>query len=555
MSRPRASLGVKLFAGVFGTIVVVFLSFSYFSAQETSEAWEQSFEQQATQTTAVIERVLRQGMLLGKKESVHAAMRDVATAPGIEVVRIYDKQGVVRFSTNEGEIGTRAARNDEVCAICHGEHFRTARLESFTRTLRDRGVPIMGQARLIRNGAQCAGTGCHEPPDKKEYLGVMDFQTSMIAVEQANLDAQRSTAWAAVVMAITGGIVTMFLIFRLVRRPILELVRGTREVAAGNLETRLHLEQSAEAYELARAFNQMAGDLSRARERSEKWEENLARAIDEKTAELAAAHRRMLHMEKMASLGKLAATVAHELNNPLAGIVVYAKLLARDLKEPELPESEKKETLRYVEVVRQESSRCGDIVRNLLSFARQSKNVFAEHGLNTIVDRSMMTVQHLMKTNSIECRVGTIDGDDRLFCDQNELQQALVALLVNAAEAMPNGGELRIDLTGEADTIVVDVADTGVGIPPEILPEIFEPFVSTKGDEKGVGLGLSVVYGIVRRHEGSIDVESEPGKGTTFRVTLPRRPTGDAGATAASSSDTARRASEPRINFGRGALS
>jgi two-component system NtrC family sensor kinase len=531
MRTPRTPIGLTLFLGLFGSIAVVFLAFSYFSAQRTSEAWESSFEEHANQTTAVIERVLRQSMLLRNKDAVHAALRDVATTPGIRAVRIYDKTGVVRFSTDAREIGTKVERTGEVCVICHGAHFRAARAESFTRTLRDgSGAPIMAQARVVRNAGQCAGSTCHKSPDDKAFLGVMDFQTSMAAIEQANLGARRTTAWAAVVMAIAGGLATLLFIWRFVRRPIVRLVRGTRDVAAGKLDTRLELGESVEFHELSRAFNQMTHDLSIARDRAHEWEASLAHAVEVKTAELEAAQRRMIHMEKMASLGKLSAMVAHEINNPLAGILVYAKLLQKDLSATELSADERKEALRYVDVVRRESTRCGEIVRNLLSFARQSKNVFAEHGLNAIVDRSLMTVQHLMKNNAIECHVEPL-ADDRLTCDANELQQAFVALLVNAAEAMPSGGELWIRGETRPDSIVASVTDTGIGIPKDVLPYIFEPFVSTKGDEKGVGLGLAAVYGILRRHDATIEVQSEVGKGTTFRMTIPRRPASETRAT------------------------
>jgi two-component system NtrC family sensor kinase len=525
---PRLSVGVKLFLGLFSAIAVVFFAFSYFTARSTSDAWAQSFDEHATQTTAVTERVLRQGMLFRNKEAVHAALRDLASAPGIKSIRIYDKNGVIRFSTDERELGTHVAKSAEVCVICHGAPFRAARDESFSRVLRDSGpgaVPVMGQARVIKNGVSCAGDKCHASPEKKAYLGVMDFQTSMAAVERANDVAKTNTAYAAVVMALAGGLATFLMIWRFVRRPVVELVGGTRAVAAGKLETRLKLGHSVEFHEIAQAFNQMTSDLGVARERQQKWEESLAQAIEIKTAELATAHRRMAHMEKMASLGKLAAMVAHEINNPLAGILVYAKLLLRGLGTANVSEEERTESLRYIEVIRQESTRCGEIVKNLLSFARQSRTPFAEHSLAVILDRSIMTVQHLLKTKSIECTVEPLAGDDTVLCDANEIQQALVALLVNAVEAMPNGGALRISLTPKGDDhVVIAVADTGVGIAPEVLPEIFEPFFSTKGDEKGVGLGLAAVYGIVRRHEATIDVESEVGEGATFRITLPRRP-------------------------------
>ncbi len=521
----RVSIGVKLFVGLFSAIVVVFFAFSYFTARTTSDAWTRSFDDQATQTTAVIERVLRQGMLLNNKETVHATMRELANAPGVRAIRIYDKKGVIRFSTDERELGTRVARSSEICVVCHGEDFRDARDESASRVLRTDVGPVTAQARLIKNASQCTGADCHVPPERKAFLGVMDFQTSMVAVEQANTAARTNTAYAAIVMAIVGGLANFFLIWTFVRRPVRRLVEGMSAVAAGNLETRLELEHSVEFHYIAQAFNHMTCDLAAALQRQRMWEESLAQAIEAKTSQLAIAHRHMAHMQKMASLGKLAAMVAHEINNPLAGILVYAKLLLRGLGSENVSEEERKEALRYVEVVRQESARCGETVKGLLSFARQSRDVFTEQSLGSIVDRSVMTVQHLFKSNSIDCKIEMLVADERVECDPNEIQQALVALLVNAAEAMPHGGELRIRAAaGDDEHVVLSVTDSGVGIAADVLPEIFEPFFSTKGDEKGVGLGLAAVYGIVRRHEATIDVESEVGKGATFRITLPRRP-------------------------------
>ncbi len=524
MKRSRTSIGVNLFFGIFGSVVVVFLAFSFLSSRRAEDAWESSFEQHAGQTTAVIERVLRQGMLLKKKEAVHAALRDVSTAPGIRSIRIYDKYGEVKFSTDTHDLKTKIKQSAELCVLCHDTPFGRAKEQSKTRTLRDpSGALVMGQARMIKNSSQCAGADCHAPPEQREYLGVMDFQMSMAVIEQGTKSARRGTFYAAGLMALVGGLATYLSIWRFVQRPVRRLVDGTRKVAAGDLGVRVEVDRGRELQVLAESFNQMSAELAAARARSEQWEEELAAAIARKTRELGAAQRHIVHMEKMASLGKLAATVAHELNNPLGGILVYAKLIQRELPKADLPEKDKEEILRYVEVVRSESARCGDIVKNLLTFARQSKNVFAEHNLNPIIDRSLMTVQHLLKSNGIEHSVEHVAGDDRLTCDANEIQQALVALLVNAAEAMPSGGQLRVEAEASADDLTISITDTGVGIPPEVLPEIFEPFVSTKGD-KGVGLGLAVVYGIIRRHEADIDVSSKPGAGTTFRITLPRHP-------------------------------
>jgi two-component system NtrC family sensor kinase len=527
MRRLFASLGVRLFFWIFALMVVVLAAFAYLSIDRTTNAWMLSFEQQTAQTTAVIERAVRYGMLLNRKEDVHATLRNIAKEPGINAIRIYDKSGATIFSTRPEEIGRRVDRNAEACVVCHrpGEP-PTAVLntEARTRTFRDaNGNLILGRIHPIPNEPQCSSAPCHAHPAEKSILGVLDLKMNIDVVDQSKRRAEQTLLHATLLMALVWGGAVALVIWRFVRRPVRDLAEGTRRIAAGELDTRIELNKTGEMGELAEAFNKMTEDLARAREQEKQWEDELEAAVRRKTEELSRAQSQMVHMEKMASLGKLAATVAHELNNPLAGILVYAKLVARDLGSGELSAESRAEMLRHLQAISQESSRCGDIVRNLLTFARQSKPNFAEHHFNEVIERSLMTVQHLIKLGGVTSSVHLIEGDDVVDGDANQLQQALVALLVNAVEAMRSGGELGIRALGRDHEVEVEISDTGVGISPDVLPNIYEPFVSTKGDEKGVGLGLAVAYGIIRRHEGTISVESEVGAGTTFRVVLPRQ--------------------------------
>jgi two-component system, NtrC family, sensor kinase len=297
-------------------------------------------------------------------------------------------------------------------------------------------------------------------------------------------------------------------------------------VAAGDLQTTVPVSSSDEIGAMGAAWNAMTSEVRRARQELEGWNRTLEQRVEEKTAELARAHQRMLVVEKMASLGKLAAVVAHEINNPLAGIRTYAKLLKRRLADPGDPA----ETGRILDVIGDEAGRCGDIVRNLLLFSRASPARFAEEDVAPLLERCRVLLRHQAEMLGIELRV---EGDGplpRVVCDGSQVQQMILALAMNGLEATPSGGRVIIGARPEGDDgVVLTVADTGCGIPSDIQGRIFEPFFTTKEQGKGVGLGLAVVYGIVARHHGQIDVVSQAGAGTVFTVHLPTRPPAEAG--------------------------
>jgi two-component system NtrC family sensor kinase len=292
-------------------------------------------------------------------------------------------------------------------------------------------------------------------------------------------------------------------------------------VTTGDLETRVAVTSSDEIGAMATSWNAMTDELARARGALQEWNETLERRVEEKTAELQRTHDRMLLVERMASLGKLAAVVAHEINNPLAGIRTYARLLRRRFAGSADPETD-----RILQVVDVESGRCGDIVRNLLAFSRSMPARFADEDLAPILDRCALLLRHQAELLGITLSFEATPGLPRLRCDASQVQQLVLALAMNALEATPAGG--RVTMGARSDEgepgVVIEVSDTGCGIAEEVRERIFEPFFTTKAAGKGVGLGLAVVYGIVSRHRGQIDVQSTVGVGTTFTVRLPLQP-------------------------------
>jgi two-component system NtrC family sensor kinase len=223
----------------------------------------------------------------------------------------------------------------------------------------------------------------------------------------------------------------------------------------------------------------------------------------------------------MASIGKLAATVAHEINNPLFGILTYARLVSRALLKHEIPGRD--EMAEQLQTIERESKRCGDLVKNLLTFSRQAPIHREPNDLNTVVHRAVLLVKHKLEMQNIELEESLAKDMPPVHCDANQVQQVVLVLMVNASEAMPKGGKLEVttEFDAAAEQGAVRVKDTGSGIPEELLPRIFDPFFTTKEDQNRTGLGLAVAHSIVEQHGGEISVRSAPGEGTEFRVALP----------------------------------
>jgi len=528
----RGSLGITLFLWLFGVVLAAFTAYAYWSARNTAGEWRETIEAGALRSSELIKKSTHYGMLLNRKEDVHQIIRTTAEAPGVLGVRIYDKEGRIIYSADDSEIGHRVDLEAEACIVCHE---RERPLESLGQAERVRvyrgpaGGRVLGLINPIENTPACSNADCHAHAPDQTVLGVLDVKVSM-AEADSRLEAMEQRGFAAaLVMALLTGLSSVLFIDRFVRRPVKRLIDGTARVSQGNLETGFATDGRGEIGQLAASFNRMTADLRRAREENEAWARELERKVLEKTEELSRTQRQVVHMEKMASLGKLAATVAHELNNPLAGILNYAKLVERSLHEGqvagrELEEDERAELERFLVLIQKESGRCGEIVRNLLLFARRSGTEFSLQPLSEIVERARMIVRHRLELGGVEWRLVASVDDDHLICDPGQLEQALVALFVNAVEAMEGGGTLTARLREVGEELEITLADTGVGIPTEDLSHIFEPFYTTKEHSDGAGLGLAVVYGIVERHGGRIEVDSNLGRGTEFRLLLPRRP-------------------------------
>jgi len=261
--------------------------------------------------------------------------------------------------------------------------------------------------------------------------------------------------------------------------------------------------------------------LNRARQRysSRKQLQDYTALLERENANQA----QILHQDKMMSIGRLAASVVHEINNPLSGILNYSRLMVKILKKNAFTDERRDKFIQYLELVENETDRCSRIVSSLLAFSRKSPPSFVTVHIHELLDRCISLSRHKLKLQNIRLTTHIKEDLPPVEGDFNQLQQCVINLLFNAIDTMPDGGELRVKgyVDPENPWLVIAVEDTGTGISPESLPHIFEPFYTTKQEGYGVGLGLSTVYGIMEQHNGSVDAQNRPGGGAVFFLRLP----------------------------------
>jgi two-component system NtrC family sensor kinase len=539
-------LSFRLFVVLSVSVLFLFAAYTLVSQHFQATAIEGQVKSTAYRASDFIRRSLYTAMLRNERERTHEMIALYGREPGVEAIRIYNKQGEITFSSADGEIGTKVDRQAEACYVCHAAAQPLSAVPTAERARIYRkadGRRVLGLINAIRNDASCAQASCHVHPAAVSVLGVLDVQMSLAALDADAAAARRRAIFLALGVVLVSMALVAAIIYRSVYRPIQKLRRGTDRLADGDLAVEIDLHRTDELGRLAGSFNHMARSLRDADAELRDWSRTLEDRVREKTRELEHVNAQLIQVEKTASLGRMAATVAHELNNPLSGILTYAKLVSRRVRVLAPEGAERQRILDALELVQSESIRCGNIVRDLLTYARQGSAEFRSAPLHELVERALKLVAHHVELRGIETEQQLTLSDDSVVCDPEQVVQALIALLINAVEAMSEGGRLVVRTAEGAspDLVRLSVADTGVGIPPDVQPHIFDPFFSTKDETKGVGLGLAVVYGIVQRHEGRIDVESRPGHGTTFTITLPRQLPGHLAAPAAAASGAGER--------------
>jgi two-component system, NtrC family, sensor kinase len=530
--RLTHSLGWRLVVILIPSLVVLLAGTSWFSLELHRKHLTSFLEERAVGMGETIISSTHSSMLENDRRHLSDILDNIARREAVVALRLVNAQGRVMYSQNAEEVGRVSDLRAPVCQGCHAGsevHAPASLRDGLVLYHLPSGEGALGLGVPVLNAPECASADCHVHPSDQRVLGILDLELSTAPLDIAVHDARAQMAgFALLTVLLISGVIGM-LAWRLVHRPLRPVLEGIRNLGAGDLTHRVRDDLPGEAGELAGAFNVMSERLEEAQAELEDWNRTLEAKVREKTRELERTRDQMVFTEKMASLGKLAAIVAHELNNPLAGILVYAKLARRRLPKLAPPPTEGANGLREIDdtlaTIETETARCGEIVKNLLLFSRRGGTRREPADLNLVINRAVRLVQHQADLASVSTRLDLAADLPPVVCDSGEIQQALLAAVMNGLDAMPEGGTLTIRTrrVPERDGVRIEIEDSGSGIPDEIRNKIFEPFFSTKAEGKGTGLGLSVMYGIVQRHHGTITFDSAAGKGTVFRLFLPCR--------------------------------
>ena len=525
----RKRLGHRIMATIIVSITLVMgveiILDLYFGKKDAIELMETLSLDLAASTYSGI----KYPMSVGDSSAVEQVLTDIREKmEGVEVF-ICDTNQLITWSTHRDKI------YKNITHTIDNEEFLTALnvlLQSGKAPQESFETDIGGKRHIIiiepiLNEEVCYH--CHG--SSKQIIGGMIVKTNVERALRTVSAAKNRTILITLLALLAIIVISYAMIEKFISRRVQRLAGGVKKVAAGDLDFEIQARSSDEIGDLARSFNIMTHELKEARDEITNWTLTLEDLVEERTAQLKRAQENAIQAEKMASMGRLAAIVAHEINNPLAGIRTYAKLILK--RSAELFPGDAVKYIQYIETIESESARCGEIVRGLLQFARPTKPKIGQHDINTLVEETLRLVQHQIDLLNIEIKLELAPESPQISCDDQKIKQALVALLLNACDAVQSDTgfiDISTYLMEEKKRVGIAISDNGIGMDEETRSHMFEPFFTTKtvSPEKesslNSGLGVSVVYEIVKSHQGSIEVESELGKGTTITICLPQEP-------------------------------
>jgi two-component system NtrC family sensor kinase len=530
--RFRSSIYSRVVYIITIASVILFVSFGVIFRSVYEQNLNTVIRQNGNNIGSIVEGSLYHSMLENNKNTLQSTLDIINTMSGIDDVNMYNEKDSLVYSSFSNDTTTHSNPD---CLSCHQNiQAMFPRTEKSYRIIDVKSECSMNENDnfhrhlLIRspilNEKSCYTSSCHAHSQNDEVLGSLIIKMPLYDLDSAVEKSSSKFYLLATIITILLVIILIIFTRKKIKDPLNDLIKASEAVANGNKNTRLEMKpnQLDDMRMVSQAFNNMLDNLQSATEELQNWSQQLEYKVQKKSEELGAAQNELIHIERIASLGKLSSSVAHEINNPLSGILVYTKLIYKQLSNPELYASKRESMLKHLKLIENETKRCGEIVKGLLDFSRKEQEDFESKHLHKILQETYELMTHPIKIANISFLSDFSAKSDLIFCSPNQIKQACVALIVNASEAVLDNGEITIATkNSDNDSINIEISDNGIGIPEDDLPHIFEPFFSTKHDTSGIGLGLAIVHGIVKSHNGRIEVKSDLGKGTTISIILP----------------------------------
>lgn len=520
--HPERSLGAKLIITIGLSLIVVTFIF-WFAILHKQEKDIHSIAVRAGRTfVEFIKRRTRHNMLTFNRQEIQSTIEDISVAEGVERIRIFDHDGNIFYSNYESDIGSAVNKTSIACKSCHTDLNKPSAIISEPKNWEiyknPKNVTTLKLIEPIHNERACYTAECHVHKEEQNILGFVEADISLAILDEAQFRQGLALTGYVVIFFIVISSLLLIILYRLVSSPINELAMGMKRVSEGDLDYKVSIKNKDEIGMLRDAFHSMTKELKSAKMKLEQWTHTLEEEVAKKTEEIRKTQEGLLQTEKLASLGRMAAGVAHEINNPLTGIVTFAHLLKKRFP----PDSEVAGDL---DIIIEQSERCAKIIKNLLTFARATPSEKGLVNINDILSRTIYLVKNQEKFLNINFDINMDESRLVTQGDASQFQQIFINMLINAADAMHERGTITI-ATRKKDIdkrpfIEIEFSDTGCGIKEEDMLKIFEPFFTTKPVGKGTGLGLSVSYGIIKNLGGDIKVKSTVGKGTSFFIILP----------------------------------
>ena len=530
---------IKFRSSIFGRVVFIFTVSSIFMFvtfwilfRSVNEGYMKSIiHQNGNNIASLVEGALYKSMLENDRTTLQSTLDVINTMSGIDDVNVYDNENNLAYSSISRDT---ANHSDPDCKSCHNDiatmfsaREKSVRIIDISSECSMNHNNNNARHLLIRspilNSESCYTSACHAHNRSDEVLGSLLIKYPLKDLDDALNKSKKDYILLAALITVLLVTFLIILTTKKIKNPLTAIIAASEAVAKGDKSTRLEIRpnQLSDMRMVSIAFNDMLDNLQKATIELQNWSHQLEYKVQMKTEELGQAQNEMINIERIASLGRLSLSVAHEINNPLSGILVYAKLAHKQLNNQPIDPEKKATILKHLGFIISEAIRCGDIVKGLLDFSRKDQNDFEPRHLHEILHDTYDLMNHAMKVANVNFLSDFSAKADLIFCSPNQIKQVCVAILMNALEAISENGEVLFrTMNPDEEHIRIDITDNGSGISEENIPHIFEPFFSTKEKTNGIGLGLAIVHGIIQNHKGKIDVKSERGKGTTISISL-----------------------------------